>query len=568
VNIIKNLKISQKILIFNMLVAAFILVVGFVGFYFTNKASQEMETVYHDRLLPIQWLGTSLTIQEKNLTKLLMIIQNPEDKEIYLADMNNIKNTNDKIFKQYKSTKLTTFEKQKLNELDSIVDAFRKQRKKLLKAVDIGNRATIAEEFEKFKKLHEYRMVILNQIRDFNAKEAERIYKQAEKDKILSLNLMLVTIFSALAFAVTFGLWVASLISSPINKVVTSLNQVAEGNLRVEKINNDSNDETGKLSESLNKTVKNLRELLSSVSRSIEEISAASQEMSASADQTAVGSEQTAKSAEQLALGTEEIAKSITQGAETLNGINVSIQNISKEAIAVAELSNGSEITANDGNEKVKKAVQRMNSIKDVAEDISVTITKLGDLSSEIETIVDLIKNIAGQTNLLALNAAIEAARAGEHGKGFAVVADEVKKLATQSAQATDKITSMIHQIQTETGDAVEKMGKVSHEVEQGVVVIGDTGNSLTEIISQLRDANVKITGITEKIEVVAQNSDDVVRMIENISSVTEETAASAEEISAITKEQTLNVQEISQSSQSLAIIAENLNKQASVFKV
>ncbi len=49
-------------------------------------------------------------------------------------------------------------------------------------------------------------------------------------------------------------------------------------------------------------------------------------------------------------------------------------------------------------------------------------INDLCKLSSDIEQIVDLIKNIAGQTNLLALNAAIEAARAGEHGKGFAVL--------------------------------------------------------------------------------------------------------------------------------------------------
>jgi len=567
-NIIKHLKISQKILVFNMLVAVFILIVGFVGFYFTNKAANDMEMIYNDRLLPLEWIGTSLTIQEQNLTNLLMIIQHPEDKEIYLADMNNIKTANDKIFKQYKSIKLLDYEKQKLKELDSIVDAFRKQRKKLLKAVDIGNRASISEEFDKFKKMHDRRMVILNQIKDFNVNEADRINIQNEKNKILSLNLMLVTIFSALAFAVTFGLWVAGLISSPINKVVGNLNHVAEGNLTVEEIQNDANDETGDLSNSLNKTVKNLRTLLSSVSRSIEEISASSQEMSASADQTAVGSEQTSKSAEQLALGTEEIAKSITQGAETLSGINVSIQNISQDAVEVAELSNNSEMTANEGNEQVQKAIQKMSNIKEVAEDISVTIAKLGDLSSEIETIVDLIKNIAGQTDLLALNAAIEAARAGENGKGFAVVADEVKKLAMQSAQATDKITTMIKQIQTETGDAVQKMGNVSNEVEQGVIVIGDTGTSLTNIISQLKNANTKISGITEKIEVVARNSDEVVRMIENISSVTEETAASAEEISAITKEQTLNVQEISQSSQSLAIVAENLNKQASVFKV
>ena len=69
------------------------------------------------------------------------------------------------------------------------------------------------------------------------------------------------------------------------------------------------------------------------------------------------------------------------------------------------------------------------------------TINELGQLSSNIEEIIGLIKGIADQTNLLSLNAAIEAARAGEAGKGFAVVADEISKLAGESNTATERIT-------------------------------------------------------------------------------------------------------------------------------
>jgi len=64
-----------------------------------------------------------------------------------------------------------------------------------------------------------------------------------------------------------------------------------------------------------------------------------------------------------------------------------------------------------------------------------------------LQTIADLIKEIAGQTNLLALNAAIEAARAGEAGRGFAVVANEVRKLSQQTETAVRRINEGISSV-------------------------------------------------------------------------------------------------------------------------
>lgn len=248
----------------------------------------------------------------------------------------------------------------------------------------------------------------------------------------------------------------------------------------------------------------------------------------------------------------------------------------------MAKLGNETEHVANQGKEHVAKAVDKIGSIKKVAGDVSSIIGELGVLSSDIEQIVDLIKNISGQTNLLALNAAIEAARAGEHGKGFAVVADEVKKLAAQSGMATDKITGMIKVIQQKTGVAVSTMNKASSEVEEGVIVVNDAGKALENIIMQVKEANSKIQNITVNIDNVAVSAGDVVKMIANvalvteqtassageISSVTQQTSASAEEIASISQEQTASLEEISASSQNLAKIAENLMSQVASFKI
>ncbi|GHU00964.1 chemotaxis protein [Alphaproteobacteria bacterium] len=98
-------------------------------------------------------------------------------------------------------------------------------------------------------------------------------------------------------------------------------------------------------------------------------------------------------------------------------------------------------------------------------DDTRSTMDKLAERAGKIGEVIGLIQDIANQTNLLALNATIEAARAGDAGKGFAVVANEVKSLASQTAKATEEISSQIVEIQNVTKTAVSAIAEVSEIV-------------------------------------------------------------------------------------------------------
>lgn len=111
-----------------------------------------------------------------------------------------------------------------------------------------------------------------------------------------------------------------------------------------------------------------------------------------------------------------------------------------------------------DGMGSAATVIEEVSGLTKEVADASGVIKQLEEDSSNIGTVLVLIRDIAEQTNLLALNAAIEAARAGEHGRGFAVVADEVRILAGKTQQATTEIQSIIEELQQRARNAVQVM--------------------------------------------------------------------------------------------------------------
>ena len=116
-------------------------------------------------------------------------------------------------------------------------------------------------------------------------------------------------------------------------------------------------------------------------------------------------------------------------------------------------------------------------------------VDALAQQASEINAIVQLIREIADQTNLLALNAAIEAARAGEAGRGFAVVADEVRKLAERTAKATKDIGGLVVGIRDNSNSAKNSMELLSKTAD----AFSERGTRATEDMQQLMTLSRKM---------------------------------------------------------------------------
>ncbi|HHC6703159.1 TPA: methyl-accepting chemotaxis protein [Vibrio parahaemolyticus] len=365
-----------------------------------------------------------------------------------------------------------------------------------------------------------------------NAQVAQQHY-EAYLTQVVWQTALLIVVFVALLLAA------ARVMLRQTQYLNEAIKLMASKNLSV-PFGMDCKDEYGDVARELEKTRRQLHDVIQMQINASDELATLTEVMTLSMSETKESAQEEFNEIDQLATAMSEMSSTV--------------QTVADHAQTASSLTEQASTQAVTGQQFLQSTVAKMSELSSDIASSAQAVNQVEERVESIGSVVGTIQGISEQTNLLALNAAIEAARAGEAGRGFAVVADEVRNLAQRTQQATVEIQEMITQLQASATSAVDLMEKSVVEAAEGVELVSNAGSELDGIVAQvtqINDMNFQIATASGQQSSVAEE------MSQNLTNVRELVEASL-----------VVVTELLETSEMMQSNAEELDKKIKSFSV
>lgn len=474
----KKLKISGKLAVLIISGVAFVVVVGIVGWYFNNKACAGMATMYKNRTLPVKWLNvvkSNLNENEANSYELI-IESNYSKKENILAGIDERTTETKQLLDDYGQTKLDPYETERLPKLQELLTEYRPVRARALKLAMADKDAQSMAVFRSADGILKDIVTLVSELAEYNAKVAEEINMQNEKDTVTANIAIIATIILAIASLTSLGAIISNAITKPISMAVNSLSE-GSSNLsaaakQVESASHQLAEGSSEQAASIQETSATVEESESMVRQNAENTKQAShlaKQAKEDADKGTVEMSDMMTSMEQLKKSSDEIGKIIRVIDDIAFQTNILSLNAAVEAARAGDAGKGFAVVA----EEVRNLAQRS---AQAAKDTATIIESNIQLS---EKGVSMSQNVS--KSLVGID---------EQTQKVSGLLDEISVATQEQAQGMTQINAAISQMEQviqSIAATAQESASASEELASQAASMKDVVDMLTELVEGQR---------------------------------------------------------------------------------
>ena len=530
----KDIKISTKLLFIFLITVLGLAILSYVSINSSVVGKSSLETIYEKNVIPDNEISDARSTFETILNDLIHVtsefLPTGQAKDRILVTEKKMNEFFAKALKSdfYDDPAL----KQNLNEAykmytDKIIPSY----KKIFDLYVKDNREDIGDMAVEMEASCKYISQRFNNISKFTSKRVKDI--SVEISAKLDKNLYIVIVLSLLILLVTSGLLlsVSRYLVNRIKRIGDHLADITKDLALNKPIFVCNQDEIGEISNNINVLISTLQQAM------------------IKAKMTMASNSQINKS---MQISSDKIIKLAQDQDKIVDNVKLITTKINKELQESRDISETSAAYMKEDYEMLDKMIATLDdiveSINRVSQDeqhISSQMHDLAEQTTQIRSVLEMIKDIADQTNLLALNAAIEAARAGEHGRGFAVVADEVRKLAERTQKSLSEIDATIGIVVQSVSSASDNIKENSEKVVElngNAIKISTMANETKEKTSK----SLEITNIAyEKALSISKEIDGLTHGVEEATGLAHENKKIADNLINVSKELNLSTAEL-----------------------
>ncbi|MDM5246276.1 methyl-accepting chemotaxis protein [Lysinibacillus sp. G4S2] len=522
----RYIMVKDKLLVLMMVCVLSNILLGVFSVDYLRKMSWHASESYTEGLVPIGWLNELEESQRQldyivdsagTYQEMTAVLKNVEQPLGHLENL-EVDKKMDHQMKKYKAL---------LEQQIELVDSYKQLEQNERQQFYVQTYLPVSQQSH----------TLLEETQSYLVQKSEEQQQAYQKDVQFGYWLLGGVCLFVVLLVIFIGFIATKAVNIPTRQLKSLLKRAEQGDFTA-NASYVAQDELGEVILSYNQMATEVKRLLHTVTNSAHEVEEMSGKLQQSSEQSSNTTVKIAKDVQSISNSTAASSTKLASNTASLEEVLDGVQVILEKVQVVENFAHKTARDAESGTEIVQANLTQIQAIKHAVEKSNTAIFNLVERAATIDQMVEVIEKITAQTNLLALNASIEAARAGEHGKGFAVVANEVRKLAEQTVQSTQTITSIVQNIHLDSNYAVQMMEGVLAATEKGVHVTGDTATSFDQILEKVHTIKPYIMEVSATVQEIANHTKKVSEDAVMLTSFSDTNAASTKHVATLTADQ------------------------------